>query len=224
MAEPQNVLENLTPEQIAALQAQLNQQNAAQELGATEVASAPQEAADSYTVTATEANYTNHEPMVWYPGTIVSVETDDGQYGEQFKFAIDTGVLDNEGNPRYDLLWTSKTFTPGSKLGKMAKAMFGAHVLEPGSTFNVRQFQGLAVEVMFEHYEATDSEGRSVMRERILNTNSGVGMRPRTGQVTATAKQVQVGPRPVEGAKPVTSDTIPADAPVAPDPDDEMPF
>nr|MBA2336572.1 hypothetical protein [Acidimicrobiia bacterium] len=134
---------------------------------------------DLLTASVSEANYTAHDPMEWYEGTIVAVQPDEGTYGPQYKISIDTGVVDQDGNARYTFLWVPRDFTAGNKGGKLLNALFGATYFaqaKAAGSVSLTSLVGLPVHVMFEHYTA-DQDSVQVKRERVLNTNAGLGIR-----------------------------------------------
>ena len=121
------------------------------------------------TLEATESEgYELHEEGEWYPGDLASIEETESEWGAGLKWIIHLdGELDPiNDEPRETWGFCSQKLSPRSKLYGWLKG-FGIQP-DPGDHVNLEKLVGGQVQVMFETYNAFDSDGNPVVKEKVV--------------------------------------------------------
>ena len=101
-----------------------------------------------------------HEEYTPYPGTLVRIEAETGEYGDTFKWVIvldqDKGKRD-DGSDRETFAWTSRKISSHekSKGGQFYKGVMRQPVVD-GEPIDLRELFGKRVNVLFEHVTKKD--------------------------------------------------------------------
>jgi len=127
------------------------------------------------TVTLKEsAGFDLHEPDEWYAGYLAGIEeTGDNGFGPGLKWIIS---LEGEDD-REPWAFCSQKFSTRSRLYGWVHAIDASIIPEAGGTLDLEDLIGRPVDVMFEQYQGTTSEGQAITKEKVVKIRASKSLK-----------------------------------------------